>query len=133
MKLDTVFRCVCVMRSPDLLTPALLLVFVTNSGMRRLARSLYRDSVCMLLQEQEVTKKQEAELARVRRDRGEGEPVPLVPGGKRERVTAGREVEVSLDHGDTEDSDDVPEEEDHRGTNGCLHHDSHIITVTTVP
>ena len=48
-------------------------------------------------------------------------------------MTGGREVEVSLDHGDTEDSDDVPEEEDHRGTNGCLHHDSHIITVTTVP
>ena len=73
----------------------------------------------MLLQEQEAAKKQETELARVHRDRGEGEPVPLVPGGKRERVTAGREVEVSLDHGDTEDSDDVPEEEDHRGTDDC--------------
>ena len=76
--------------------------------------------MCMLLQEQEAAKKQEAELARVRRDRGEGEPVPLVPGEKRERVTGGREVEVSLDHGDTEDSDDVPEEEEHRGTNGLM-------------
>ena len=44
-----------------------------------------------------------------------GEPVPLVPGGEREGVTGGTEVEVSLDHGNTEDSDDVPEEEDHRG------------------
>ena len=73
----------------------------------------------MLLQEQEAAKKQEAELARVRRDRGEGEPVPLVPGGKRERVTAGREVEVSLDHGDTEDSDDILEEENHGGADDC--------------
>jgi len=76
--------------------------------------------MCMLLQEQEAAKKQEAELAHVRRDRGVGEPVPLVPGGKRDGVTGEREVEVSLDHGGTEDSDDVPEEEDHRGTNGSM-------------
>ena len=82
--------------------------------------------MCMLLQEQEVAKKQEAELAQVRRDRGVGEPVPLVPGGKREGVTSGRGVEVSLDHGDTEDSDDLPEEEEHRGINGSSHHNNHI-------
>ena len=61
------------------------------------------------------------------RDRGMGEPVPLVPGGKREAVTSGRGVEVSLDHGDTEDSDDLPEEEEHRGINGSSHHKTHIV------
>ena len=50
------------------------------------------------------------------RDRGVGEPVPLVPGGKREDVMGGRGVEVSLDHGNTEESDDLPEEKVHRGT-----------------
>ena len=44
-----------------------------------------------------------------------GEPVPL----KRETVMGGRGVEVSLDHGDTEESDDLPEEEEHRGTLSC--------------
>ena len=86
----------------------------------------------MLLQEQEATKKQEAELARVRRDRGMGEPVPLVPGGKREAVTSGRGVEVSLDHGDTEDSDDLPKEEEHKGTNSGSHHNNHINAVATI-
>ena len=65
----------------------------------------------------------------MRKDRGVGEPVPLVPGGKREAVASGRGVEVSLDHGDTEDSDDLPEEEEHRGTNGDSHHSNHINTV----
>ena len=48
----------------------------------------------------------------MRRDRGVGEPVPLVPGGKREDVMGGRGVEVSLDHGNTEEL----EEKVHRGT-----------------
>ena len=61
------------------------------------------------------------------RDRGVGEPVPLVPGGNRENVMGGRGVEVSLDHGDTEDSDDLPEEEEHRGINGSSHHKTHIV------
>ena len=82
--------------------------------------------------EQEATKKQEAELARVHKDRGMGEPVHLVPGGKREAVASGRGVEVSLDHGDTEDSDDLPEEEEHRGTNGDSHHSNHINTVIAI-
>ena len=66
----------------------------------------------------------------MRKDRGMGEPVPLVPGGERETVTSGRGVEVSLDHGDTEDSDDLPEEEEHRGTNGDSHHKNHINTIS---
>ena len=45
-------------------------------------------------------------------------------------MTSGREVEVSLDHGDTEDSDDLPEEEEHRGTNGNSHHNNHITVVS---
>ena len=61
-----------------------------------------------------------------------GEPVPLVPGGKREAVASGRGVEVSLDHADTEDSDDLPEEEEHRGTNGDSHHSNHINTVMAI-
>ena len=61
-----------------------------------------------------------------------GEPVPLVPGGERKAVTSGRGVEVSLDHGDTEDSDDLPEEEEHRGTNGNSHHNNHINTVMAI-
>ena len=36
-----------------------------------------------------------------------GEPVCLVSEGKREAVTSGRGVEVSLDHEDREDSDDL--------------------------
>lgn len=42
----------------------------------------------------------------MRRDRGEGVPVPLAPRGRQESARHRREVEVSLDHGDTEDSDD---------------------------
>ena len=53
--------------------------------------------------------------------------MPLVPGGKREAVTSGRGVEVSLDHGDTEDSDDLPNEGEHRGINGSSHHKTHIV------
>ena len=66
------------------------------------------------------------------RDRDVGEPVPLVPGGKKEAVASGRGVEVSLDHGDTEDSDDLPEEEEHRGTNGDSHRNNHINTVMAI-
>ena len=57
-------------------------------------------------QEQETARKEEAELEKVRRDRGEGVPVPLAPRGRQESARNRREVEVSLDHGDTEDSDD---------------------------
>ena len=57
-------------------------------------------------QEQETARKQEAELVKVRRDRGEGVPVPLAPRGRKEAARNRREVEVSLDHRDTEDSDD---------------------------
>ena len=42
----------------------------------------------------------------MRRDRGEGVPIPLAPRGRQEGMRSRREVEVSLDHGDTEDSDD---------------------------
>ena len=68
----------------------------------------------------------------MRKDRGEGEPVPLVPGGKKEAVASGRGVEVSLDHGDTEESDDLPEEEEHRGTNGDSDHKNYINTVVAI-
>ena len=51
--------------------------------------------------------RQEADLERVRRDRGEGEPVSLE---RREQPRGG--VEISLDHGDTEDSDDMAESQE---------------------
>ena len=61
-----------------------------------------------------------------------GEPVCLVSEGKREAVTSGRGVEVSLDHEDREDSDDLSKEEEHRGINGSSHHNNHIITVAAI-
>lgn len=53
--------------------------------------------------------KQKEQLERVRRDRGEGDPVPLGVGEGRKRREGERPrgVEISLDHGDSEDSDDM--------------------------
>ena len=64
----------------------------------------------MIPQGVEEKKRQEAELARLRRDRGEGEEVPLVRGEGvgRER---GEGVELRLTAGeDSADSDDGPED-----------------------
>ena len=66
--------------------------------------------VC-LLQESEERRRQEAELARVQRDRGEGEEVPLGRPSEGPRGTRGRGVELRIrGDEDSEDSDDVVEE-----------------------
>ena len=38
-------------------------------------------------------------------------------------------MEVSLDHGNTEESDDLPEEKVHRGTNGDSHHNINTVVI----
>ena len=52
--------------------------------------------------------KAEAELERIRKDRAEGDPVPLVRSGP---VTVGKGVEIRLGGGDSDDSDDMPVDE----------------------
>lgn len=62
-------------------------------------------SVHIMLQETEARMKAEAELDKVRKDRGEGDPVPLV---KAIPVSVGRGVEIRLGGGgDSDDSDDI--------------------------
>ena len=48
--------------------------------------------------------KAEAELEKLRKDRAEGDPVPLV---KNEPVSVGRGVEIRLGGGGSDDSDDL--------------------------
>ena len=69
--------------------------------------------MCGSSQESEERRRQEAELARLRRDRGEGEEVPLGTVG---RVGRDHRVELRL-RGDEEsdDSDDGPEVRESEG------------------
>ena len=57
-----------------------------------------------VLQETEAVAKAEAELEKLRKDRAEGDPVPLV---KSEPVSVGRGVEIRLGGGESDDSDDL--------------------------
>lgn len=69
--------------------------------------------LCLLPQEAEERRRQEADLARLLQDRGEGEEVPLVTSTERSQRSRGQRVELRLP-GDQEsgDSDDdvAPEE-----------------------
>ena len=68
------------------------------------------------VQKAEKVSKMEADLERLKMDRGEGEPVKLVEsgGGARGVVTTGQLIEIKLGRGEEsgDDSDDLPEEED---------------------
>ena len=60
-------------------------------------------------QETATSAKMAADLERLKLDRGDGDPVPLVRGGGVKEVPSTRSVEIRLDQGESsEDSDDVP-------------------------
>ena len=82
----------------------------------RRSRLTYGNSlaICVLIssrkhfppvQEAEEKRRQEVELARVLRDRGEGEEVPLATSDERSQRSRGQGVELRL-HGGDEDSED---------------------------
>lgn len=72
------------------------------------------------VKETEEAAKREAELERVRRDRGEGEPVPLVPGGRDKPRPPPQGIEISLGQEEEEDSDDMAMGGEEEG--GCGHY-----------
>ena len=56
----------------------------------------------------------------MRRDRGEGEPVPLVPGGRDKPRPPPQGIEISLGQEEEEDSDDMAIGGEEEG--GCGHY-----------
>lgn len=77
---------------------------------------MYHDCIMTCIQKAESVSKMEADLERLKRDRGEGEPVKLVEsvGGARGVAMTGQPIEIKLGGGDEsgEDSDDLLEEEE---------------------
>ena len=82
----------------------------------------------LFTQKAETVSKMEADLERLKKDRGEGEPIKLVESaevkggrGKGAAVATGRSIEIRLGGGEEEsenDSDDIPGggEEEGQGT-----------------
>ena len=56
----------------------------------------------------------------MRRDRGEGEPVPLVPGSRDKPCPPPQGIEISLGHEEEEDLDDMAVGGEEEG--GCVHY-----------
>ena len=86
---------------------------------------IHRNCLLMHTQKAETVSKMEADLERLKRDRGEGEAVKLVEsgGGAKGVAVTGQPIEIKLGGGEEsgDDSDDLPAEEGEEDQGVCVH------------